>query len=140
MGVASDLIGVEMSEPVKDGVLELFAKHGHPDEIKYMAQELLSMSNKLIGCVQHDCADCKRREQEMDDLRTKLAAAEAEIAAIRKDASASLQSVSTKLAEAEKDAARYRWLRIHQVSRQNYLCFTDKNLDAAIDAAMKEQA
>ena len=27
------------------------------------------MSDKLIGCVQHDCNDCKRREQEMAELK-----------------------------------------------------------------------
>ena len=72
------------------------------------------MTHKLIGCVQHDCDQCKRTAQRIAEL-------EAENAALR------------------EDAERYRWM-----SRSASWMWVRENLwnpisvaefDAAIDAA-----
>ena len=73
------------------------------------------MSDKLIGCVQHDCDDCKRREQEMAELRAKLAATEPIANLVRKKMTSG------------------NGIRVSRC------VITDQEIDA-LDAAMKEQA
>ena len=109
------------------------------------------MSDKLIGCVQHDCGDCKRREQEIAQLKTDHTRIIASWKAEEEQWRQMNDELRAKLAAEEKDAARYRWLRdspnayplffIAQRDPNNIVVqFKGDLADMNIDTVMKEQA
>jgi hypothetical protein len=49
---------------------------------------------------------------------------------------AALEQQSARLQELERDAARYRWLRVHGYKKQITYGYTALGLDSVIDAAL----